>query len=606
MGATFFDPLNVYFKSVTGAVKEDKKIRFRVKGNFDSVFFVFNKDGEEENSVEMLKKDGYFEISLSFKAGLYWYYFSVVGNRVGLNGSPFDKFQLSVYGKDYKTPDWIKGGIIYQIFPDRFYRHGDIPKNTSRKIHLNVKDVPEFKPDENGKVKNDDFFGGNLKGITEKLPYLKSLSVSAIYLNPIFKAYSNHRYDTGDYFCIDPLLGTEEDLKDLISAAKKFGIGIILDGVFNHVGDDSVYFNRYGNYDSLGAYQSKKSPYYDWFYFDDYPEEYRCWWGIKTLPAVNKENAAFTETVCGENGVIAKYLKLGVKGYRLDVVDELPSFFVKRIRKTLKGVDKDAVLIGEVWEDASNKISYGKRREYFLGGELDSVMNYPLKNAIIDYVLTGNAERLSATVKEQIDHYPKKSLDAMMNILSTHDTARILSALSGIKREDLTKEEDAAFFLPKEVREKAVFNLKCATLLQYTLCGVPCVYYGDEAGAEGFYDPINRKYFPWEDGDKDLYLWYKRLGKLRRGVSAFGKGKFKELHVGRGTYVYKRYDGESEVIVALNLGNSELRFDFKGEIYEFTREKFYEKEFILPEKNFAVFLKKPVQTVDKGDSICYI
>lgn len=604
MNGTFFDPLNTYFKSITGALKEDTKIRFRVKGNFGSVFFVFNKDGEKETFVEMSKKDGYFETSLSFKTGLYWYYFNVDGRFCGLYGSSQDKFQLSVFGKNYATPDWIKGGIIYQIFPDRFCRAGAIPKNSSRRIHKDIKDLPEYLPDKDGEIKNDDFFGGNLRGITEKLPYLKSLSVTAIYLNPIFKAYSNHRYDTGDYFCIDPLLGTEEDLKNLISSAENMGIKVILDGVFSHVGADSVYFNKYGNYDSVGAYQSKNSPYYDWFHFDDYPEVYKCWWGIKTLPAVNKDNESFTELICGKNGVVAKYLKTGVKGYRLDVVDELPSSFVKNIRKTAKGINKDAFIIGEVWEDASNKISYGKRREYFLGNELDSVMNYPLKNAVIEYVLSGRAEIISKTVREQIDHYPKAALDCMMNILSTHDTVRILSALSGIKKESMTKAEDAGLSLPQDLRDKAVFNLKCATLMQYTLYGVPSVYYGDEAGLEGFYDPLNRKYFPWDGADKEIYGWYEKLGRLRKSVSAFKKGKLKELYCRGGIYVYKRYDKFSDVVVALNLGEREVKFDFKGKMYEFTGERFYDGEFILPQKNFAVFLKTPLKTVDNGKTIC--
>lgn len=604
MNGTFFDPLNTYFKSITGALKEDKKIRFRVKGNFGSVFFVFNKDGEKETFVEMSKKDGYFETSLSFKTGLYWYYFNVDGRFCGLYGSSQDKFQLSVFGKNYVTPDWIKGGVIYQIFPDRFYRAGTIPKNSSRRIHKDIKDLPEYLPDKDGEIKNDDFFGGNLRGITEKLPYLKSLSVTAIYLNPIFKAYSNHRYDTGDYFCIDPLLGTEEDLKNLISSAENEGIKVILDGVFSHVGSDSVYFNKYGNYDSVGAYQSKNSPYYDWFYFDDYPEVYKCWWGIKTLPAVNKDSESFTELICGKNGVVAKYLKTGVKGYRLDVVDELPSSFVKNIRKTAKGINKDAFIIGEVWEDASNKISYGKRREYFLGNELDSVMNYPLKNAVIEYVLSGRAEIIAKTVREQIDHYPKAALDCMMNILSTHDTVRILSALSGIKKESMTKAEDAGFSLPQDLRDKAVFNLKCATLMQYTLYGVPSVYYGDEAGLEGFYDPLNRKYFPWDGVDKEIYGWYEKLGWLRKSVSAFKKGKLKELYCRGGVYVYKRYDKFSDVVVALNLGEREVKFDFKGKMYEFTGERFYDGEFILPQKNFAVFLKTPLKIVDNGKTIC--
>ena len=589
----FFDPLNNYYKSKIGAVENGKKVRFRVKGEFDSVFFVYAKDGEREIYVLMDKKASCFELFCEFDVGLYTYYFIADGKKF------YDDriYQLTVYDKNFKTPDWIKGGIIYQIFPDRFYQSPNYEYKSDRKIHQNKSDVPEFKPDKYGEVKNDDFFGGNLKGITEKLPYLKSLSVSAIYLNPIFKAYSNHRYDTGDYFTIDPMLGTEDDLINLIENAKALGIGIILDGVFNHVGADSLYFNKYGNYNSCGAYQSKDSPYYSWFDFIDYPNDYRSWWGIKTLPSVNKDNKEFIRLICGEKGVIDKYTKLGVKGFRLDVVDELPSEFVKNIRSALKSSDKNAVLIGEVWEDASNKISYGKRREYLLGKELDSVMNYPLKNSIIEYVLSGDCSYLSQTIREQIDHYPKKVLDCLMNILSTHDTSRLLSILSGKNKADFTKEEDALFSLDENDKKNAVFNLKCAVLLQYTLYGVPSVYYGDEAGLEGFYDPINRKYFPWDNINNELYSWYVKLGKLRTSVSVFKSGKFKELFAHKGVYVFKRCDISSSVVVAVNLSESETEFKFNGQIYEFFSEQFYKSKFILSKKNFAVFLKTPLKVL---------
>ena len=352
---SLYNPLNRFYKSKKGAVKEEQSIKFRVKGDFKSVDFVYHKDGENPLYLPMENRGGYFEITASFSAGLYWYRFDLhnglyIGQDVNLNGKITDNpcdFQLSVYSKDYTVPKWLKGGIIYQIFPDRFNRGAEGPTGIcGRKIHSDLHDDPCFLPDKDGKVLNDDFFGGTLRGITEKLPYLKSLNVSAIYLNPIFKAFSNHRYDTGDFMQIDPMLGTESDLKDLIAKADELNIKIILDGVFNHVGDDSVYFNKYHRYPSVGAYESKESQYYGWFDFISYPDEYMSWWGIKTLPAINEENSSYIDYICGKNGVLEHYLKLGVCGMRLDVVDELPQNFVRKLRQSVKSVNKNAIIIG--------------------------------------------------------------------------------------------------------------------------------------------------------------------------------------------------------------------------------------------------------------------
>ncbi len=597
----FYNPLDSYYKSQVGAVRENRVITFRVKGSFNSVVFVYAKDGDnQQNYLELTKKEDCFECSLSFKRGLYFYYFQIdnqnkyISLSTNYNGELVDKinhFQLTVYDKNYRVPEWIKGGIIYQIFPDRF--NIGYPKKQieyGKILHSDLEDVPNFLPDQYGEVLNNDFFGGNLQGIVEKLDYLASLGVTVIYLNPIFKAYSNHRYDTGDYMQIDPLLGDIKDFINLVQSAKEKGIKIVLDGVFNHTGADSLYFNKFGNYDSIGAYQSKNSKYYNWYTFNDFPNQYEAWWGIKTLPAINESDNNFIEFVTGENGVLSHYTRLGIAGWRLDVVDELPGFFVKKIRSAVKKVDKDAIIIGEVWEDASNKISYGVRREYFQGYELDSVMNYPLKNAIIEFVNTNNIKKLIYTIKEQIDHYPNIVLHSLMNIISTHDTFRLLSALSDFDIKDKTKTELSSVRISNGEFSKVLLKVKTATLLQYTLPGVPSIYYGEEAGMEGYMDPLNRRFFPWGNENNDILSWYKVLGGLRSNYSVFSDGEFNEIYSSNGTLIFMRANNEQEVLVAINLSDKQYQLDFDGELFDLLSNKPYKDQFSLDCNTLAVLV----------------
>ena len=447
-----------------------------------------------------------------------------------------------------------------------------------------------YLPNENGKIINNDFFGGDLKGIELKLDYLKSLGVTAIYLNPIFKAFSNHRYDTGNYLEIDSLLGDINDFKSLIEKANNLGIKIILDGVFNHTGDDSIYFNKYGNYDSVGAYQDKNSKYYKWYNFTEYPNRYEAWWGITTLPAINESNEDYVEYITGKGGVLEYYTKMGIGGWRLDVVDELPSAFVEKIRKAVKGVNEDAIIIGEVWEDVSNKISYGVRRKYLQGKELDSAMNYPLKEAIIKFIKYKDAYSLAYLVKEQIDHYPKKTLDALMNIISTHDTPRLLTVVGGEDPNGKSKAELANLMITKDNMAKAVFKLKVASLLQYTLCGVPSLYYGDEAGMQGYTDPLNRRCYPWGQEDKELIAWYKKLGQIRSNYSAFKNGDYAEIFVTEGVYIFKRFDEQTEVMVAVNLTEKAIDLQFNGKLCELISEETCVDAFTLKPSSVAIMI----------------
>ncbi len=598
----YYNPLDIFYKSHTGAVPENKRLTIRVKGNFDSVVLLVQKDGETfDNRIEMLKENGVFVCDIQLSVGLYFYCFDLCnGNFIGQNynfqgeiTSTPTRFQLSVYESEFCAPKWLNGGVIYQIFPDRFCRSNkNSTVSTDKVLHDNWDDVPIFEPNEKGQVVNNDFFGGDLRGIIEKLPYLQELGVSVIYLNPIFKAFSNHRYDTGDYMKIDDLLGTEEDFKALIDNANKFGIKIVLDGVFNHTGDDSVYFNKYGKYNSIGAYNSKESKYYGWYNFKTYPDDYEAWWGIKVLPAVNESNADYIDFITGENGVIEHYTKMGIGGWRLDVVDELPAHFVRAIRSAVKRSNDDAVIIGEVWEDASNKIAYGVRREYFLGKELDSVMNYPLKNAIINFVRYGDDKGLSFTIKEQIDHYPESVLNSLMNILSTHDTCRLITALCGVEMSGKTKAEMSKVKIDEIGLKTAINKVKIASLLQFTLCGVPCVYYGDEVGMQGYIDPLNRLTYPWGNENKELLSWYKFLGGIRKDYSCFAGGKFFEVYKEYGAFVFKRFDENSELLIAVNLNKEPLRLSYDGVLTDLISNNELNGEAFVQENGCVILLKK--------------
>ena len=597
----YFNPLDKFCKSRIGAISADTNLMFRIYCNAERCTIVFKSDKDNVEIRYMMSKNGnFFEQEIHLNVGLYWYYFETSDNRKIGMGENFDavfsnnpnKYQLTVYSKDYLVPDWLKGGIIYQIFPDRFYK-GDYSAKTpcDKVMHDNWDDCPIYAPNKLGKVVNNDFFGGNLTGIIEKLDYLVSLGVTAIYLNPIFEAFSNHRYDTGNYMKIDGLLGDEKILKELIIKAEEKGIKIILDGVFNHTGDDSIYFNKYGKYDSIGAFQDPNSKYKSWFKFIKYPSLYESWWGITTLPALDKTSKEYIDYISGANGVIEHYTKLGIGGWRLDVVDELPANFVRELRKAVKRTNPNAIVIGEVWEDASNKISYGVRREYFQGKELDSVMNYPLKNAIIHYVENANVKELSYVVKEQLDHYPKQVLDSLMNVLATHDTYRLLSAVGEVKVYGKSKEEQEKIVMQGEVYERAKQNLKIASVLQYTLCGVPSVYYGDEIGMQGYSDPLNRRTFKWDKQDLDLKNFFVKLGEIRKSYSAFVDGDFEEVYADNGAYIFKRCSKDSQLLIVVNKGN-EFKILFDNSLTDLISEKTYQEEFIVKENSFAILVNK--------------
>ena len=489
---------------------------------------------------------------------LYFYYFYIT-NKDGsfrlfkqgddTNMEAGSLWQLSCVPADFQTPEWARGATIYQVFPDRFHKSGDCDltgKLEPYTVHPNWYEEVDWRPTPDGTVLNNDFFGGNFKGITEKMDYIASLGTTILYLNPISKSFSNHRYDTGDYKTPDPMLGTEEDFSALCKAAHDRSIRVILDGVYSHTGSNSRYFNREKAFDDIGAHNSKESPYYSWFTFYQWPNAYHSWWNFDTLPTVNKMDPEFIKyIITDEDSVVAHWLKLGADGFRLDVADELPDEFIRLLRDRIREIKPDAYLLGEVWEDASNKKAYGRLRRYFTGGELDSVMNYPFRTAIINFMRGfDSGAALKETVMSIVENYPPQVVQCNMNLLGTHDTPRILTAL--VDDFDGSREEKARRRLSRNQFDVARDRLMMASFLQYTLPGSPSLYYGDEACMEGYKDPFNRRPYPWGREDLDFMNHFKRLGKLRKEHPALRYGDIRFFSAGDRCLGFTRtYEGKT-------------------------------------------------------------
>lgn len=493
-------------------------------------------------------------------------------NNVDFDLAPHasNRFRLMVYAAGFETPAWFRGGTMYHIFLDRFYRgSGHVTLRKGAKLDEDWEHgIPQFAKRAGEPLSNDVFFGGNLWGVIEKLDYLHELGISVLYLSPLFEAASNHRYDTANYEKIDPLLGGEEAFDKLIAAAHARGMKIILDGVFNHTGDDSIYFNRRGNYDTVGAYQSKKSPYASWYTFRKFPTDYEAWWGIEIMPRLNHASDECRRYFTGTNGIAAKWLRRGIDGWRLDVADELPDTFLDELNETVKRESNgEAILIGEVWENAADKIAYGKRRRYFRGGQLDSVMNYPFRNAIMAFLQEGDAKTFCNILTELYASYPVSVSNSLMNLLGTHDTERILTLLGdGGAGEGKENPALAVMRLDAKQKKEATKLLKIASALQYTVFGVPSLYYGDEAGLEGYHDPFCRMPFPWGREDQALFKHYKMLGKLRKMHPVLKNGKFRFLAKEPSAFAFERSDGNGKntLIVAANMGDDSFVLPLHG------------------------------------------
>lgn len=589
--SAIFDSRNTFYRSPFGAVKQDTSLHFRillpnnVACHKAQLVVKYGSDDQQQWTFHDMKDCGMFNMEEHLwecdvtvdRIGLYWYNFRLYttqglrylvptsGESIGsIMRSPTGNWQLTCYKKDFKTPDWPLGGVMYQIFPDRFCFSGE-EKNVDRDDveYMKWGDQPRWWPQGDGEITNTDFFKGDLKGITQKLDYLKSLNVNSIYLTPIYEARSNHRYDIGDYENVDPILGTNEDFENLCTEAKKRGIHILNDGVFSHTGCDSKYFNMFKRYgENTGAYNDPNSPYAQWYKFNNWPNDYSSWWGFYTLPEVRETNPTFKNYILGENGIMERWMNYGACGWRLDVADELPDSFICEARTKMKQLNPDALLIGEVWEDASNKESYGHKRQFLFGDQLDSVTNYVFRRAILDFLKGTDSKQIMDTIMQIVENYPRPVLRVMMNILSTHDTTRALTKLAGEPLNDRDRHWQANMKLTPEQYARGVKLMKLAVAMQYTLPGMPCVYYGDEAGVEGYRDPFNRMTYPWGNENEELIEWHKMLGELRRNCKALWDGDMIPAKA-QGRYIsYVRKCENVSLFCAFNSGFHSITIDF--------------------------------------------
>ena len=526
----FHDSRNALYRLPLGAVPCGRTLRLRVRGDqLRNVYLrLWWQDEEQRYPMRRVSLDLYEHVlTLPGKPGLLWYFFIAedlegktwyLGNAadglggvgsVGITEPP--AYQITVYDPDYDTPDWMRNGMMMQIMVDRFYASGEKDARNlppASYYHLHWDDTPALtiNDDKYGDCVNNDYFGGNLRGVLEKLDYIQSLGVTVIYFNPIFKARSNHKYNTGDYRQIDPSFGTEADFRALCEAAAQRGIRVILDGVFSHTGSDSLYFNRDGHYGTGGAYNDPNSPYAEWYKFRTWPDDYDCWWGFKTLPNVQEKSASYQRFIIDDpDSVVAHWMRAGAAGWRLDVADELPMDFIRRVRARIRQEKSDAALIGEVWEDPSNKVAYGELRSYCLGDTLDSAMNYPLRDAVLGFML----HRLSAgdfvrRVENLRENLPLPFFYAEMNLLGSHDKPRAINVLADVG----DMEPERKYRYPVKLSEadylRGKRRLIAAWALVCALPGMPSLYYGDEAGLTGMIDPYCRGTYPWGREDREL------------------------------------------------------------------------------------------------------
>ena len=587
-GFAVHDAYDEAYRSPIGAVEDGSEVKLCVRsfGGVKSAALCVYTDGYSAEYDMQWDGDCFSCSFVPDKPAALWYCFKLStengerrlcpcgdGHFSVLSDAASDGFRLTVYKRGYKTPEWFAGRIMYQIFPDRF-GFGDARDGIE--YHSALGQTPELHGSINEPVRwqarefetdyaPDDFYGGSLRGITKKLPYLKELGVGVIYLNPVFEARSNHRYDTSDYSKIDPILGDEQDYVNLCAEAARLGIGIINDGVFSHTGADSIYFNRYGSYPTLGAYQSTQSQFYPWYDFRHFPDNYRCWWNFRDLPEVNEQNEAWQDyMIRSDDSIVRRWLRLGASGWRIDVADELPDEVLSLIRDAAKVEKPDSVIIGEVWEDAVTKNSYGKMRDYALGYSLDSVMNYPFRSAVIDFALgRKTAFELRDFLLEQQHNYPQPMYRCLMNLLGSHDVERLHTALAfDYDVKALDRSQQAELTLTEEQRNRATRLQRLCAAIQYCVPGVPCLYYGDEECLDGGRDPFNR--MPFEPSNSGLHNYYVRLGKIRRSSAAMTGGDMQILTPTADVIIILRRVENEKIACVINRSDDYYTVPFDG------------------------------------------
>lgn len=584
------------------------KVSIRIpvnKGWIDQVKLNVWRYGEHRMfAMQFIKEEenyAYFEVEEVelHNCPLYYYYFSFWAGDTfqyykkedfsGYTNIRVEEcFKLSV---NFNVPEWAKGCIVYQIFPDRFCKGtGSVKKPMPRRhLHENWEEQPVLGPDEEG-LYNNDYFGGDFAGIKEKAEYIASLGVDMVYLNPIVESQSNHRYDTADYFHADPYLGNNEELAQMIQEFHRLGIRVILDGVFNHTGNDSVYFNEYGTYDSEGAYQNPKSPYSN-FYAKDKNGNYLYWWGFHNLPVCDKDNPEFRNMIFGVGGVIDKWCELGIDGLRLDVVDELTDDFLMGIWEAMqRNRPNDFIIIGEVWENAMRK---GKT--YISSGhEMHSVMDYFLVDALLRYYMYADIWKLFGVFKEILSEYPTETIQTLMNFTSTHDMSRLIEVLgcdvfrddgehawdidwNGMNEEHewdvdwhgMDEEQKNEWLrkhkLTQEQYEHGKTVMKSYLTALAFMPGMFTIFYGDEVGLQGIGNLLNRSTYPWGHEDEELKEFYKNLVKSRKSEDFLRTADMRVHKIGKKQLIFERYDENNKAIVIASRVNHETEITIPEE-----------------------------------------
>lgn len=587
----FHDAYSEQYRSPVGSVENGTEISFSVLASDSVSSAVLELYGDDFYTEITMSRRGnkfacaftpekplalFYRVRLDIGGETKWLCSDVDGHSSVLCSERAAAFRLTVYLRGFETPDWFKRGVMYQIFPDRFGFSDDDTARRGVEYHRALGQTPElhesladpvrwqardFEPAYNP----DDFYGGTLRGITKMLPYISELGVTSLYLNPIFEASSNHRYNTSDYGHIDPILGTNEDFDALCREAERLGIRPVLDGVFSHTGDDSVYFNRYGHYDSLGACQGPESPYYKWYEFRSFPDDYRCWWNFPSLPEVWELDPDWQDFVIhSDNSIVKRWLRRGAGGWRIDVADELPDEALEEIRKAAKAEKPDCLIVGEVWEDPVLKEGFGHRRRYALGTALDSVMNYPLRRAILDFAHRRiDAYDLRDFLLMQKNCYPRPMYYALMNLLGSHDVERLHTTLSvDCDLRSMSRESQLEAIKHADFSDSTALQKLCS-VIQYVLPGVPCLYYGDEESLDGGCDPFNR--MPFVPSGSGLHNFYAKLGELRRTHSALGDAPVSFSVPCSGVIVIERWDENERLRAVINNSAAEYSVPFVGE-----------------------------------------
>ena len=536
-------------------------VKFVLEDGFNRKEFTMNYFGQNENKAcfqteIFIKTQAIYHYYFTCKANGNYLYLKKQNNSQNIDNN--EKWKLSV---NFDVPNWAKGQVMYHIFLDRFNRVDEKPLTSMprRHIHNSWEEEMQIGPDEQG-IWNNDFYGGNLKGITDKLDYLKSLGVDIIYLSPVVKSQSNHRYDAADYEIVDPYAGSNQDLKDLCTKAHKLNIKIILDAVFNHTGNDSKYFNEYGTYDTIGAFQSKDSIYSPFYrkHEENGQTVYDYWWGMKNLPECDGYNKEWIDYITGKGGIIDKWFELGIDGLRLDVADELNDNFIKLIRQAVKRNKKDGLIIGEVWKNPMRM-----NREYISSAKsMDTVMNYLLIDALIRYFKYADICKLNNILNEILTEYPDDTIKTLMNFTSTHDITRIINILAV---DEFQKYSEWAWNLNnndynwcqnyKLTNKQYDKGKKLLAPYIFTLTflpGILSIFYGDEVGVEGMGNLSNRKPFPKINHDKQILAIFKNAGQIRQIEPFLKDAGINIKDINENYFAFERYDSHNQIFIAVS------------------------------------------------------